>query len=572
MIKQLILEEVYGNIIVAYHRTKVEDIIDKVYDTGWIPKDGDFYGKGFYGTFTLQSQLRDNMKDQYGPVIGKFRIDINNFVIFEWDVFQKTKMREYPKANENNFIELQLRKYGIIKTQDDIDELYNTIRYAKNSSDIAYHFFNLRTPNIKHVDGIIFHGANDGDVIVCFDLSLIHPLGYSTDDGKTFIKPNEFNKQYHNKRFKNKYIDPNGKITNANITKGDILIIIDKNPSLAKMYPNIMDDMWRKEWTDFYYKNPKLIEKYPQGIDKLSPGNLLEIVIRHPNTIHLFWYKINEMFDYANWERLYNNIELARYYYPQGLQYVRPTVLADYYLNDNRLLDVYPEGVKKLSNFYLAELCGKIPSFIEKFNIDITELDSPSLRFLLVLKPELVEKYPESLDKLNKYDLSELLRTHPILLDKYPKYMFELPSRDLAMIIRKRTEILHNNIDTFNKLSPLHWAYIYAYNPDFINKYPEHLSEMSSPDLYEMYNYSINPDVIYNYPEGILKLHGTYIKDLASSVNGFSIVFRNYFKSLSPETLKYLYDTTRFFDGFDEEDLEVLIEYQPVLKQIIRGS
>jgi len=424
MIKQLILEEVYGNIVVAYHRTKVEDIIDKVYDTGWIPGSGRMYGAGFYGTFTLQSQLRDGMIG-YGPVIGKFRIDINNFVIFEWDVFQKTKMREYPKANEDNFIELQLRKYGIIKTQEDIGELYNTIGYVENSSNIAYRFFNLETKNTKLVDGIIFHGANDGDVIVCFDLSLIHPLGYSIDEGQTFIKPSEFIKQYHNKGFKNKYINPKDKISNANITKGDILIMIDKNPSLAKMYPNIINDISGEEWTDFYYKYPELIDKYPQGLDKLHLENLFNIYIKNPELIDK---------------------------YPQGLDKLDGDYLNKLYNKDPELIDKYPQYLYKLSGHRLFGLYSKNPELINKY---VKYLKGDHWSTLYYKHPELIYKYPQGLAKLDDVKLFLLYSNNRDLLTKYPKYLDNIKEKAFV-------------------------AELYVKYPELINIYPQGLNTLDT--------------------------------------------------------------------------------------------
>jgi len=352
MIKQLILEEVYGNIVIAYHRTPVEDIIDKVYDTGWKPAGGDLYGKGFYGTFTLESQLRSEMH-KYGQVIGKFRIDINNFVIFEWDIFEKIKMREYPKANEDNFIELQLRKYGIIETQEDIDFLNWEIDSSNYSSYIAKIYFNNEEYKADHVDGIIFHGRHDGDVIVCFDLSLIHPLGYSIDDGKTFIKPNEFNKQYHSKGFKSKYIDPKDKLSNLNKFYGD-LSLLKKNIQLIKSNPEVLNNLDNHSLSEFFIINPDLLNLRPDLIDELPPSHWRSFYMYDLTRLEKYPEWIPYLTSY-NWiQMLINNPDLYNQYrsYYDEIHVMDFIDLYNHFnYNDSGIIDMPKELHTRLSNY-----------------------------------------------------------------------------------------------------------------------------------------------------------------------------------------------------------------------------
>jgi hypothetical protein len=49
--KDIYLEDIYGNKATVYHRTRIKNIVDIIYDVGFKPGKGASYGKGFYSTY-----------------------------------------------------------------------------------------------------------------------------------------------------------------------------------------------------------------------------------------------------------------------------------------------------------------------------------------------------------------------------------------------------------------------------------------------------------------------------------------------------------------------------------------
>lgn len=285
MIKQLILEEVYGNIIIAYHRTPVEDIIDKIYQTGWIPKDNQNYGTGFYGVLSLDSQLKDNMVKSYGQYILKARIDITNFIVLDYDVFIKTKSKYYPNANKDNYIELQFKKYNI-RLSDDNDGITTLRNYAKhnNVSGIMTNFFRTGNNNTLKIDGIIYSERSHNDSIVCYDLSLIHPLGISKDNGNTFIPISSKDISYHKNGFINKHLSTDLKEPNINVFIDNIRDM-DINKIKSVIDKNI-DKIIDKKWDYIFRNKPELVNIYPDKVKLMfNPTNISFVASKYPHIL-----------------------------------------------------------------------------------------------------------------------------------------------------------------------------------------------------------------------------------------------------------------------------------------------
>lgn len=209
----LIKEAIYGSNAIVYHRTREEDLIRKVFDSGFKPGDGDMYGKGFYATYEIDSQLNDNMVDTYGHVVVKFKVNIDNFLIFDWEPFIKSPQRiKLPKSTKETFIQDQIDFYKIKK----VDGSRYVISHSQNNytSNMALRIV-TDVQLDKFVSGIIFTGNRDGQVIVVYDYDkLITPLSFTVDDGKNWIryKPS---KEYIQKSITDK-------ISSASGLKGDV--------------------------------------------------------------------------------------------------------------------------------------------------------------------------------------------------------------------------------------------------------------------------------------------------------------------------------------------------------------
>jgi hypothetical protein len=189
--KRLFTEDIYGNNAIVYHRTKIPDLINKVYTSGFKIGTGDMYGKGFYSTYDLKSQSNEEMTHIYGDVIVRFQVSVNNFFFFDYSEFIKAPIFKKLKSTEKTFIEDQIKYYNITYNKSYIDKIID----KKFSSTLALNLYNYSNMS-RIVDGIVFTGSRDGRVLVCYTPKLIIPLSYSLDDGKTFEKVSPKNMEY----------------------------------------------------------------------------------------------------------------------------------------------------------------------------------------------------------------------------------------------------------------------------------------------------------------------------------------------------------------------------------------
>jgi hypothetical protein len=125
------------------------------------------YGTGLYGTYKLDSQLTDSMRNAYGRYILKGKLSLDNFVILDVDVYQKT--------NNTKKFGKYLEELGV-----DIESI------NEYTSDIAH----ARWKEWKREGyaGIIFTGRRDGHVAVIWNRRNFIPASYSVDDGKSWVK------------------------------------------------------------------------------------------------------------------------------------------------------------------------------------------------------------------------------------------------------------------------------------------------------------------------------------------------------------------------------------------------
>lgn len=165
-------EEVHGFLASVYHRTRASDLVNHVYTSGFKPGYGAMYGKGFYSTYNLESQMQDGMSVTYGPVVVKFAVKLQNFFFFDWDAFSNHPLRKSLNATENDFLQKQDEYYGL-------NIGFKNIRLPQYTSDLAS--TQWQRMQAKGLNGIIFTGRRDGRVLVAWNTSLINPLSFYVD-------------------------------------------------------------------------------------------------------------------------------------------------------------------------------------------------------------------------------------------------------------------------------------------------------------------------------------------------------------------------------------------------------
>ena len=213
-------EDIYGGTAIVYHRTDHKDLIaDLKKGNKFIPGPGDFYGKGMYSTFDFKNAVSQNMK-RYGKYIIKFWIrNIDNYLIFNQKILDKTlkakRLKNYESAAADivdkiyfSFDDQQMTLLTIVIEQlldfsfseKDIITIFN----YENTNDMFYHldFTKLSSSalakyltSLLHLDnclaGIIYtDGLHDGDVLITYprDIGSLIPVGVSNDEGATWTQ------------------------------------------------------------------------------------------------------------------------------------------------------------------------------------------------------------------------------------------------------------------------------------------------------------------------------------------------------------------------------------------------
>ena len=184
-------EDITAGRMIVYHRTgkKGFNPSKNIADTGYIVSTGAAYGYGVYTTYDLESQMGDNMKNNYGPIIIESQIlDTSKFLIFNYDIAKKIYKSRYRFRDQLKQI---LGKKEWLKYKD--NSIIKNIDYRLDEGNIKYtsvlardFYLNLEDSILQKLNGMIFTGGNDGNVLVSYNRRNIEPLRYSEDDGKTW--------------------------------------------------------------------------------------------------------------------------------------------------------------------------------------------------------------------------------------------------------------------------------------------------------------------------------------------------------------------------------------------------
>lgn len=179
VVKRELGEEITGGSIVVYHRTKLTKENYKLLNNGFVPGDGQMYGRGLYSTYELKDQFNSNMEG-YGSTIIKFQVtDTSKILILDeaeqLKVFGKRiglldQIKKILKGGFNSFYKLN---------KDAIQESIKLLEDKnKLTSEAAYYLASYIRKFQLLFDGLVFTGRNDGRVLVLFETTLASPLQY----------------------------------------------------------------------------------------------------------------------------------------------------------------------------------------------------------------------------------------------------------------------------------------------------------------------------------------------------------------------------------------------------------
>ena len=198
--QDFLFENVYGNKATVYHRTNKEELINNIFEQGFIPNKGydptrrnsysDTYGVGFYACYEPESQFNDYMKYQFGPIVVKFIINsLINFLFLDFQEFIKNELSKKIKWTPQTFIEDQMKYYGFDKIIPFKNLNLNFPYDRMFSSDFVEQLINNYGISInKIIDGIVFSDPRQGKVLVSYNTNIIIPISFTTDEGITWNK------------------------------------------------------------------------------------------------------------------------------------------------------------------------------------------------------------------------------------------------------------------------------------------------------------------------------------------------------------------------------------------------
>lgn len=229
---QMLYEEINDSSAIVYHRTNSGEALwnDLISGKQFVPGNGDYYGKGFYSTYDLESQLGNSMKN-YGNYILKAKIkNLQNFFIFDPIIYRNVNHKD-----PNFLLEEQWKRFNIKEKKEENDEqdsetneilrsifgnIENGIPDNKNNDIKKYYVYNnkkeiIQPQTAKNIydntnlmdkcSGIIYSGGrHDGNVLVVYPSFIkgIIPMAISNDEGKTWKKLD-----INNQEQKNSYIN-----------------------------------------------------------------------------------------------------------------------------------------------------------------------------------------------------------------------------------------------------------------------------------------------------------------------------------------------------------------------------
>lgn len=273
------------------------------------------YGEGLYATYTLKSakvnaRRPGSNKDGllYGGYIAKgiCKRPLTQFVIFDPNISETVYGTRLGIDDQlKRIFKTQMDMYDAISKHSYYDEVKNNFVMG-HSSHGAYYLWEIISEldrrgmyTRRFIKGLIFSGGNDGNVFVGYDMNSVEMVGFSKDNGNTFINidRNEWEHKQHANNFDlqnelgNLYdIYPTQGFTNNFAVVGRRINGVMKYRILSK--PNleyqkrhgkkVADGRISDVWFDEVYGMTFSVD----GIIKVNFDNTLYIIKRYPKGIY----------------------------------------------------------------------------------------------------------------------------------------------------------------------------------------------------------------------------------------------------------------------------------------------
>jgi hypothetical protein len=203
LVTQVLLEKVYGNTAVVYHRKKSSPEASGLFTKGLggANREGSAseeqtqaeierakYGTGLYACYDFNSQLKKEMAETYGEFIVKGKLDLTNFFFLDEEAFRIARPREnFVEHLESLRAEGNPEQYGFQfhqfhKFKQRVKENKLTKTDLKSQIDISLEIW----PHLKRQGfaGLMYLNQYDGKVAVIYNRSSFLPFGYANVPAK----------------------------------------------------------------------------------------------------------------------------------------------------------------------------------------------------------------------------------------------------------------------------------------------------------------------------------------------------------------------------------------------------
>jgi hypothetical protein len=180
--------ELDGTLLSVYHRTDANAVANLICETGFLAGGGAAWGVGIYSNYMWSGVTRNQAMGTYGAIAVKGKMNISDFLIFDYAISKQVYGSEYRLINQIKRLGLDRSMYrdqmGLIES---ISKDLESKTGMSNTSDLFRKIYNSSLP--KALKGVLFSGHVDKSVALAYDSSVVYPVGFTILDQRTVNNP-----------------------------------------------------------------------------------------------------------------------------------------------------------------------------------------------------------------------------------------------------------------------------------------------------------------------------------------------------------------------------------------------
>ncbi len=295
--------KINGTKLTVYHRTgkSGSDVLGNICNVGFIAGGGAAYGAGIYTTYSYESSLQNYNLRGYGAYVLKVEVDVNGFLIFDYDVAKQVYGDNYRLIDQikniigiDKILNKSLQQSTLDSKLKTIEAISEALEHDIFTSNICSNFVHAYNLVENGVNGIVYTGHSDGNCCVAYKSYLMVPLEHAFIDGKTYKNPNWISCPQKSVEELRKLKDDEkaaGLFTENRMTLINDLKSNPKNITKDK-YPNIPDGIFNQIISDYIYDDDARINNLSPALRQEMRGVIeQEHLIRKLKSAPTFYWE-----------------------------------------------------------------------------------------------------------------------------------------------------------------------------------------------------------------------------------------------------------------------------------------